>query len=123
MAEPKKADPISDEPRLLAIPPQIPGVRGYPPEDMRWKVALAPYPAERSWALRVGLVSAEEWVEDMVRHVEAEMRRNAELTPKGIEAMAAEWGRIRVRSSLRVISIALAADLMVGGILFASGQL
>lgn len=42
-------------------------------------LALAPLPQEISEASRLGLITPDQYVRDLVRHVEAEMRRNGEL--------------------------------------------
>lgn len=43
-------------------------------------IALAPLPLEISEASRLGLISPEDFVAILVRHVRAEMRRNGDLT-------------------------------------------
>lgn len=114
---------MSEEPRLLAIPPQIAGERCCPKTGLKATLALAPYPRERIWAHRIGLVSSEEFVQDLLRHVRAESRRNGLLSVAEIEAHALAGERMGMRSALRLIAVAIAIDLLIGGVLFGFGQL
>jgi len=115
---------LNEETRLLATPPRIQAVRVCPQSGVPARLSRAPYPAERIWAHRIGLVSTEEYVQDLVRHFEAETRRCGGMTAKDIEAMAARWERMRLRSAARMVAVAFAVDLLIGVVvLFCSGQL
>jgi hypothetical protein len=114
---------MSEEPRLLAIPPQIAVERHCPITGLRATLARAPYPRERVWAHRIGLVSTEEYVQDLVRHVRAESRRNGQLSVAEIEDLAACQERARAQAALRSIALALVVDMLIGGVLFGFAQL
>jgi hypothetical protein len=115
---------LSEETRLLASPPRIQAVRVCPKSGVRATLSRAPYPAERIWAHRIGLVSTEDFAKDLIRHVEAETRRCGGITAKDTKAMAARWERMRLRSAARMMAVAFALDLLIGGVvLFCSGQL
>jgi hypothetical protein len=84
-------------------------------------VALAPVPREISEASRLGLISPDEFVHLMVRHVRAEMRRNGDLT---VADLVVEDGGISRRRALGIVAVALITDLsLAAGVLCGSGHL
>lgn len=84
-------------------------------------IALAPLPREISEASRLGLISHEQFMQIMVRHVRAEMHRNGDLAQADLEAVDGGMSR---GSALRIVAVALIADLVLAaGVLCGSGQL